>query len=169
MLSAIRELKLTVAVAESASGGLIAAELTRLPGSSAWFRGGLVAYDERSKVHVLGVPPALLARYGSVSAEVALALARAAHDLFQADIGLGETSISGPGGATDTKPLGLSFTALATSTRSEVRTSHFSGSRQANRRAAVAVAVDLLATQASRPGTFDAGTFDALTIAGAEC
>ncbi|HUZ76755.1 MAG TPA: nicotinamide-nucleotide amidohydrolase family protein [Chloroflexota bacterium] len=147
---ALRERGLTVAVAESASGGLVAAELTRLPGSSSWFRGGLVAYDERSKVHLLGISAELLASHGSVSAEACLALARAARTVFQADIGLGETSISGPGGATEAKPIGLSFAAIATATSSDVRTSCFSGGRQANRRAAVAAVLDLLATETCR-------------------
>ena len=141
----LRELGLTVAVAESATGGLISAELSRLPGSSAWFKGGLVAYDADSKTRILGIPKGLFVDHGSVSAEACRALAEAARRLFGADFGLGETSIAGPDGATDSKPLGLSYVAVATTAGTEVREAHLSGDRQANRQAIVDAALDLLA------------------------
>jgi len=135
---------LTVAVAESASGGLIAAELTRSPGSSAWFRGGIVAYDDASKTRILGIPEATFLEHGSVSRQACAAMAEAARQLFGADIGLAETSIAGPGGGTDAKPTGLSYVALASARAHEVRENYFSGSREQNRQAAVEVALELL-------------------------
>ncbi len=136
---------LTVAVAESAAGGLIAAELTRLPGSSAYFRGGIVAYDDASKTGLLGIPSIVLEEHGSVSAEAARAMAQAARRLFDASFGIGETSIAGPGGATDTKPVGRSYVAVAGPRGTDVRELHLAGDREANRQAIVRSAVELLA------------------------
>lgn len=137
---------LTVAVAESASGGLISAELTRLPGSSAHFRAGVVVYDAASKTQFLGVPEQIFIDYGSVSAESCLALASAVRNLFKASVGIGETSISGPGGGSDSKPVGLSYVAISGPWGDQVRQNQFQGDRDQNRRAAVAGAMDLLAS-----------------------
>lgn len=140
----LRELHLTVAVAESAAGGLIAAELTLLPGSSAYFRGGIVAYDDDSKFHVLGIAKDVFVQHGSVSAEAALELADAARRLFRSDIGVGETSVAGPGGATAAKPVGLSYVAVVSAKVREVRENRLSGNRDGNRQSAVATAIELL-------------------------
>ncbi|HEX6513371.1 MAG TPA: CinA family protein [Chloroflexota bacterium] len=133
-------------MAESAAGGLIAAELSRLPGSSDYFRGGIVAYDDASKVQLLGIPEALFLEHGSVSAEAASAMAEAARQLFGATYGVGETGIAGPGGATPEKPVGLSYVAVAGPAGVHVRESRFAGDREANRQAAVREAVELLLT-----------------------
>ena len=140
----LRELKLTVAVAEASSGGLIAAELSRLPGSSAFFRGGVVAYDHRSKTALLGIPVELLEREGSVSASACQAMARAARHIFEADLGLAETGIAGPDGGTPAKPIGLSYVALATNRGCEAREHRLTHDREGNRRAAVEAALRLL-------------------------
>jgi len=145
----LRSAGLTVAVAESSAGGAISAELTSQPGSSAYFVGGIVAYDDLSKTAVLGLDPQLLTAYGSVSAPVAAAMARAARTLFHADLGLGETAILGPGGATDTKPAGLSFIALATEDGEQVRELQLQGDRSSNRAAIVAAALELIGTSVS--------------------
>jgi len=142
---------LTVAVAESATGGLLSAELSRLPGSSAYFRGGIVAYDATSKTQLLGIPLSLLEEHGSVSAAACNAMAEAARRLFQADFGLAETSISGPNGATDSKPVGLSYVAVASAKGAQFRKSHLRGSRQQNRQAATTSALDLLASSLPLP------------------
>jgi nicotinamide-nucleotide amidase len=97
----------TVAVAESCTGGLLAARLTDRPGSSAYFLGGAVVYSNEAKVALAGVDPSLITRFGAVSEEVARALARGAIDRFGADIGVGVTGIAGPGGGSDEKPVGL--------------------------------------------------------------
>jgi len=136
--------RLSVAVVESAAGGLIAAELTRLAGSSAYFKGGVVAYDHASKSRLLGIPGELFLEYGSVSAEACFAMAQAARRLFDADIGLGETGVAGPGGDSGAKPMGLSYVAVSSGQGKEVRQHQFAGDREQNRWAAVEAALQLL-------------------------
>jgi nicotinamide-nucleotide amidase len=97
----------TIAVAESCTGGLLAARLTDRAGSSAYFLGGGVVYSNEAKVDIAGVDPALIERHGAVSAEVAVALARGIAARFGAEIGVGITGIAGPGGGTAEKPVGL--------------------------------------------------------------
>jgi len=97
----------TIGVAESCTGGLMAARLTHRPGSSAYFKGGLVVYSNEAKVALAGVDPDLIERYGAVSAEVADALADGAIERLGTDVGVGITGIAGPGGATPEKPVGL--------------------------------------------------------------
>jgi len=97
----------TIAVAESCTGGLMAARLTDRPGSSAYFKGGLVVYSNDAKVALAGIDPDLIERHGAVSTEVAEALADGAIERLDATIGVGITGIAGPGGATAGKPVGL--------------------------------------------------------------
>lgn len=97
----------TLAVAESCTGGLVSAELTRVPGSSRYFRTGLVAYANETKTQLAGVPAELIAAHGAVSEEVARALARGIRARAHADVGLGITGVAGPGGSSDDKPVGL--------------------------------------------------------------
>jgi nicotinamide-nucleotide amidase len=96
-----------VAVAESCTGGLMAARLTERAGSSEYFAGGIVAYSNEAKVEVVGVEPGLIERFGAVSTQVAEALAAGAIKRFGADFGIGVTGIAGPGGGTEEKPVGL--------------------------------------------------------------
>jgi nicotinamide-nucleotide amidase len=97
----------TVAVAESCTGGLLAARLTERAGSSAYFAGGVVAYSNRAKMELVGVDAELIASHGAVSTEVAEALAEGARQRFHADIGIGVTGVAGPGGGTEEKPVGF--------------------------------------------------------------
>ncbi|MDQ7824642.1 MAG: nicotinamide-nucleotide amidohydrolase family protein [Candidatus Eremiobacteraeota bacterium] len=99
----------TVSVAESCTGGIIAGSLTSLPGSSAYFIGGVVTYSNRAKTSLIGVPEDSLNRYGAVSREVALEMARGVRELFGTTFGLSVTGIAGPSGATAEKPVGLVF------------------------------------------------------------
>jgi nicotinamide-nucleotide amidase len=94
-------------VAESCTGGLLAARLTELPGSSAVMRGGLVVYSNEAKIALAGVDPASIAAHGAVSCEVAEALADGARAVLDADVGVGVTGIAGPGGGSESKPVGL--------------------------------------------------------------
>jgi nicotinamide-nucleotide amidase len=96
----------TIAVAESCTGGLLAARLTERPGSSACFVGGVVAYSNEAKIDLVGVDPAVIERVGAVSNEVAEALAEGAIERFGADFGVGVTGIAGPDGGTEEKPVG---------------------------------------------------------------
>ncbi|HEV3047911.1 MAG TPA: competence/damage-inducible protein A [Solirubrobacteraceae bacterium] len=103
----------TIATAESCTGGLLAARLTELPGSSAYFKGGLVVYSNEAKVALAGVPPRLLEEHGAVSAEVAEALADGARGALDADVGVGITGVAGPGGGSEHKPVGLVWLSVA--------------------------------------------------------
>jgi nicotinamide-nucleotide amidase len=103
----------TVAVAESCTGGLLAARLTDRPGSSAYVLGGATVYSNAAKVALAGVDPALISQFGAVSAEVADALADGALGGFGADVGIGVTGIAGPGGGTPEKPVGRVHVAVA--------------------------------------------------------
>lgn len=102
---------LTVAVAESLTGGLVAAALTSVPGSSVVFRGGIVAYAADLKSQLLGVPSELVARYGTVHPEVAAAMARGVRERLGSSFGIATTGVAGPGPA-EGKPAGTVFIAV---------------------------------------------------------
>ena len=143
---ALLERNATVAVAESLTGGLIAAALTETAGSSATFRGGLVVYATDLKATLAGVPRPLLDRHGPVSRPVAAALAAGVADRLGADFGLSSTGVAGPasqGGA----PVGTVYVGLAEAGRPEpeVLDLHLSGDRSEIRRATVTAALRLLA------------------------
>jgi len=103
----------TVAVAESCTGGLMAARLTDRGGSSAYALGGLVVYSDEAKASLAGVDPAVIARVGAVSSEVAAALAGAALKRFGSDVGIGITGVAGPGGGSPEKPVGTVYVSVA--------------------------------------------------------
>ena len=104
---------LTIATAESCTGGLLAARLTERAGSSEYVKGGVVAYSNDVKVSQAGVPAELIERHGAVSQEVAEALADGARERLGADVGVGITGIAGPGGGTAEKPVGLVWLSVA--------------------------------------------------------
>lgn len=103
---------LTVAVAESCTGGLIGHRLTQVPGSSAYVDRGAICYSNRAKTDMLGVPAELMANHGAVSEEVAAAMARGIRERAGVSVGLSVTGIAGPGGGTETKPVGLVYVGL---------------------------------------------------------
>ncbi len=110
---ALRNQHKILALAESCTGGAIAQRITSVPGSSAFFRGGIVAYSNSIKEQALGVDPKLIQTYGAVSEEVAKAMAQGALKLMQADVAVAVTGIAGPEGGTDQKPVGTVFIAFA--------------------------------------------------------
>jgi nicotinamide-nucleotide amidase len=109
----LRERGLTIATAESCTGGLLAGRLTEVPGSSDYVRGGIVAYSNDVKITQAGVPAEMIETHGAVSGEVALALALGARERLGADIGIGITGVAGPGGGTEEKPVGLVWITVA--------------------------------------------------------
>ena len=109
VLAACRVRGLSLAAAESCTGGLVASRLTSVAGSSDVFRGGIVAYANEVKSAELGVPEALLARHGAVSAEVAAAMAEGIRAQLETDVGVAVTGVAGPGGGTAEKPVGLVY------------------------------------------------------------
>ena len=111
---------LTVAVAESCTGGLIAAAITEVPGSSGYFLGGVVSYSNSSKEALLDVPRALLEERGAVSREVAGAMASGARARFGSDLAVAVTGVAGPDGGTLDKPVGLVYLGIADATTTSV-------------------------------------------------
>ena len=140
----LRRKKLTVGTAESCTGGLLAAVLSELSGSSDHYLGGAVVYANEAKTVFADVAPDLIHGHGAVSPVVAGALARGARDRLGARIGLGVTGIAGPTGATPGKPVGLVYVAVDSDRHSTVRTLRLGFDRAGNRLASVAAALDLL-------------------------
>ena len=136
---------LTLAVAESCTGGLISHRLTQVPGSSVYLDRGVVCYSNQSKMDMLGVPEKILSRHGAVSAEVASAMAKGIRERSLVSIGLSVTGIAGPGGATATKPVGLVYVGLDTGPGgSKTQEFHFHGDRSTIKLRSSQAALDLL-------------------------
>ncbi len=134
--------KLTLACAESCTGGLISSTLTDLAGSSAWFLGGAVAYANSAKVAVLGVPEDVLTTHGAVSEAVVLAMASGARRVFGSDAALSVSGVAGPDGGTPEKPVGTVWMAWDVSGRLQARRRHFQGGRLAIKRQTVEAALE---------------------------
>ena len=132
----------SLAVAESCTGGLLGSAVTDVPGSSAYFLGGVISYADRVKVDQLGVSDSVLRRYGAVSEQAAAAMASGVRQLLQADIGVSITGVAGPD-AEGSKPAGLTFIGIA---GDGVTTHRFqwTGDRWDNRRRSVIAALELL-------------------------
>lgn len=135
---------LTVATAESCTGGLVGHSITEVDGSSRYFRGGIVAYADDVKAALLGVPASTIEAHGAVSAQVAVAMAHGARERADVDLAVAVTGIAGPAGGTATKPVGLTYVAVVGSTGSEVRRFTWAGDRSANKRASAEAALELL-------------------------
>ena len=133
---------LTVATAESCTGGLIAERFTDVPGSSAYFLGGVVSYSNEVKASMLGVPSALIERDGAVSEGVVRAMAEGVRARFGSDFGLATSGISGPGGGTPDKPVGLVWIALASADGTHADSFVFQVDRSRHRRLTAQVALD---------------------------
>jgi nicotinamide-nucleotide amidase len=140
----LRKRALTLALAESCTGGLLSARLTEVPGVSAVLERGFVTYANRAKTEVLGVLPALLERHGAVSEEVAAAMAAGAMDAANADVGVGVTGIAGPEGGTPDKPVGLVYVATSGAAGTRVRRNLFPGGRERVRYQATQAALEML-------------------------
>jgi nicotinamide-nucleotide amidase len=144
VVSLLRERALTLALAESCTGGLLSARLTDVPGASAVLERAFVTYSNRAKVEEVGVLPSLLEEHGAVSEEVAAALAGGALQVARADVGVGITGIAGPDGGSDEKPVGLVFVAIDGPAGKRVRRSVLPGGRDRVRFQATQVALEML-------------------------
>jgi PncC family amidohydrolase len=136
--------RLTIGLAESCTGGLIGHRLTNVPGSSAYLIASIVAYAYEAKEGLLGVPHDVLLREGAVSEAVVLAMARGIRQALRVDLGLAVTGIAGPGGATPTKPVGLTYIALAAPGDERVQRHIWSGDRISNKEQSAEAALRLL-------------------------
>lgn len=135
---------LSIGTAESCTAGLVAARLTDVPGSSAYFKGGVVSYSNEMKIGLLGVPGAVIEQFGAVSKETAIAMARGIRGKTGADLGLATTGIAGPGGGTPTKPTGLVYVALAAADDTLYREYRFPGFRAGVRQGTVNAALHMV-------------------------
>ncbi|MGI6092326.1 MAG: nicotinamide-nucleotide amidohydrolase family protein [Negativicutes bacterium] len=125
----LKKKKLSLALAESCTGGLVSSRLTDISGSSDYLIGSIVCYSNEIKVNEVSVPRAIIENYGAVSLETAKAMAIGIKNKFKADVGVGVTGIAGPGGATDLKPVGLVYVAIDGVKGSLCEKYNFSGDR----------------------------------------
>jgi PncC family amidohydrolase len=135
---------LTVATAESCTGGLVAHAITEIAGSSAYFRGAFVTYANDVKRDQLGVAQELLDAHGAVSAQVARAMAEGARARLGADVAVSITGIAGPGGGSPEKPVGLTYVGVADDAGVDVRRHLWTGDRSANKQDSAVSALELL-------------------------
>lgn len=138
------EKKLLIATAESCTGGLVAAALTSVAGSSAVFEQGFVTYSNDAKIENLGVPASMIEAHGAVSPEVAVAMADGARLQAKAHVGISITGIAGPSGGSLHKPVGLVYIALSLPNHTEARRFLFEGARADVRRQATIKALSWL-------------------------
>ena len=140
----LRERKLTIACAESCTGGLLTSRLTDVPGSSAYVMGSIVSYTNDVKEAQLGVSPEVLRTVGAVSEETARQMAQGVRERLGADIGVGITGIAGPDGGTPEKPVGLVYIAVAGAGRTVVQKNIFAGTRQQIKYRTTQTALDMV-------------------------
>ena len=129
----LKSRNLTIATAESCTGGLIAHNLTNISGSSGYFDRGLVTYSNKAKTELLGINDEILDEFGAVSLQVAEAMAEAVRVRSKVDIGIATTGIAGPTGGTTDKPVGLVYIAVSLDDKTIVKKFHFTGDRLENK------------------------------------
>ena len=138
------EAGMTIACAESCTGGLLTSTLTDVPGSSAYVVGSVISYANHVKSRILHGPEHVLTVCGAVSEETARVMAESIRQLMQTDIGVGITGIAGPDGGSADKPVGLVYIAVADRGHTTVKKNIFSGTRMQNKQAAVGQALDMI-------------------------
>lgn len=131
-------------LAELCTGGMLGERITAASGASDYFLGGVISYDDRVKVELLGVPPDLIVEKGAVSSECALAMARGVRLLLTAEVAVSITGVAGPSGGTELKPVGTTYIAVVTPQGERVEQYAWTGSRQENRQKSVAAALELV-------------------------
>ncbi len=141
---ALLQKNLTIAIAESCTGGLVSSSLTDTPGSSKYFILGIIAYANKAKIKILNVSEETIVKHGAVSKETALELANNVRHLAKTNIGLGITGIAGPGGGEHLKPVGTVFIAVAIGHRLYFKKFIFKGNRLKIKKSAAQAALKLL-------------------------
>ena len=140
----LRERKLTLGLAESCTGGLVSDRITNVSGSSEYFLGGIVAYSNDVKISVLNVSPGTLNQHGAVSEETVIEMARGARAALKSDVAASVSGIAGPGGGTESKPVGTVWFGLVTLDGEWTRLHHFSGNREQIKAASADAALQLI-------------------------
>lgn len=138
------EKKLTIATAESCTGGLLAGALTEVAGSSEYLAGGCVTYSNEAKIALLGVNKAALEQHGAVSEEIAKQMARGARERLGTDVAVSITGVAGPDGGTEEKPVGLTWIGLSDAKADSAQTFLWESNRQGNRALSVEAAMKML-------------------------
>ena len=141
-------LGLRIATVESCTGGLVGHAITEIPGSSAYFVGGFVTYSDEQKFLAVGVPHDVLSAHGAVSAQVAMAMATGGRQRTGADLSVAVTGIAGPDGGSLSKPVGLTYIAVADDVGVAVKRHVWAGDRSANKISSAAAALELLLERA---------------------
>jgi nicotinamide-nucleotide amidase len=139
-----RALGVRVSTVESCTGGLVGHAITEIPGSSAYYVGGFVTYSDELKFQSVGVPHDVLSAHGAVSAQVAMAMATGGRQRTGADLAAAVTGIAGPDGGSPSKPVGLTYIAVADDVGVAVRRHVWTGDRSANKVASAVAAIELL-------------------------
>ena len=147
----LRKRKLTIAVAESCTGGLLGSRITDVAGSSEYFLGGAIAYQNEVKEALLHVPHDVIAACGAVSSETAEAMARGCRELFKGDIAVSITGIAGPGGGSVEKPVGLTYIGFSTARGVISRRFLWDGTRTQNKEASVRAAMEMVLAMLKSP------------------
>ena len=140
----LKKQKITVATAESCTGGLIAHTLTNVSGSSNYFDRGIISYSNTAKMELLDVPEELFRKHGAVSKLVAKAMAKGVRIKSNVDIGIATTGVAGPTGGTKKKPVGLVYIAVSTSDKTEVKKFQFLGDRLQNKESTCIEALQMI-------------------------
>jgi len=148
----LRKRKLTIAVAESCTGGLLGSRITDVAGSSEYFLGGVIAYQNKVKEALLHVPHDVIAAHGAVSAQTVEAMASGCRELFKCDIAVSITGIAGPGGGSAEKPVGLVYVGLSTVHGTVSRRFQWQGSRISNKESSVRAAMELILSELTQGG-----------------
>jgi PncC family amidohydrolase len=148
----LRKHNLTIAVAESCTGGMLGSRITDVAGSSKYFLGGVIAYANEVKETLLKVSQSVIEEHGAVSAQTAKAMASGCRELFKCDIAVSITGIAGPGGGTTNKPVGFSYIGLATANKVIARNFHWQGTRLQNKESLVQAAMELILSTVASSG-----------------
>lgn len=144
LIKALEAKKLTLSLAESCTGGLLANRLTNIPGSSKVFLLGVIAYANSAKCRLLKIPEKIIQSYGAVSRPTVRLMSESARRLGGSDLGIGITGIAGPGGAAKNKPVGTVFIAVSSSRKTLVKKFFFKGSRLQIKKQAANKAIQML-------------------------